>query len=419
MGGNPLRVAVVSDLHFVNNEAVIDGDRASWLVFSENDGLSKNNFWSSLLDKIERENIKADLLVCPGDITTHSEISALNFAWSKLNELAIKLGCSVLVTATGNHDVQSRLNVHSKNTIRELNNNNDLFENLKQLKPPYPLVDLSTFDESSAHLRRVHYFGTDFLLFDSNPDYRLVVFNSCARHTSSPNDYERGYLANSTLQWLEDAVKSVYDHKNKKPSIFVCHHHPIQHDELGTGSYDFIKGGNKLIEMLSNYGSWIVIHGHKHHAKLTYHSVGSKKTVVFAAGTLSAHKQSLGNNFTNQFYIIDINKEKTKGTLEGYFNVYSWKGSQWSLTKSKNEGVFTGIGFGDIGCLEDLADAIAKEVYSVNRLQWNVVVEKLPQLKKCLPKDLELLSIYLQDEHNIDISMNEQFEYDYLDRAKI
>ncbi|MGL4951282.1 MAG: metallophosphoesterase family protein [Mycoplasma sp.] len=418
MGGNPLKIAVISDLHFVNSENIVNGDRASWLVFSDSDGLNKNNFWTSLLNKIERDNIKADILVCPGDITTHSEVSALEFAWNQLNILAKKLECSVLVTATGNHDVQSRTNDFSNNVIRELNENNDLFENLKQLNPPYPLVDFSS-DETSAHLRRVHYFGTDFLLFDSNPEYRLVVFNSCARHTSSPTDYERGYLAKSTLQWLENAVKDVYDPKNKKPSIFVCHHHPIQHDEFGTGSYDFIRGGNKLIEMLSKYGSWIVIHGHKHHAKLTYHSVGSKKTVVFAAGTLSAHKQSLGDNFTNQFYIIDINKDKNKGTLEGYFNVYSWKGSQWSLTKSKNEGVYTGIGFGDIGCLEDLAENIAQEVSGLNRLEWNIIIDKLPQLKRCLPKDLELLFGYLQDEHNIDISINENFEYDYLDRAKI
>ncbi|WP_413488033.1 metallophosphoesterase family protein [Shewanella baltica] len=419
MGGSPLRIAVVSDLHFVNNETVVNGDRASWLVFSDSDGLSKNNFWLSLLDKIERDHIKADLLVCPGDITTHSDVSALNFAWDRLIELAKKLECNVVVTATGNHDVQSRPHNLSGNTIRELNNNNDLFENLKQLKPPYPLVDFSSPDITTPHLRRIHYFGTDFLLFDSNPEYRLVVFNSCARHTSAPADYERGYLANSTLQWLENAVKEVYDPMNKKPSIFVCHHHPIQHDELGTGSYDFIKGGTKLIEMLNKYGSWIVIHGHKHHAKLAYHTVGSKKTVVFAAGTLSAHKQSLGNNFTNQFYVIDINKDKLKGTLEGYFNVYSWKGSQWSLTKSTNEGVFTGIGFGDIGCLEELAENIAQEVSGVQRLEWGAIVKKMPQLKKCLPKDLELLSSYLQNEHNIDISINEQFEYDYLDRAKI
>jgi hypothetical protein len=359
------------------------------------------------------------LLVCPGDITTHAEVSALSFAWDKLIELAKKLECSVLVTATGNHDVQSRPNSASTNAIKDLNKNNDLFENLKQLKPPYPLIDFKSTDAPLSHQRRINYFGTDFLLFDSNPNYRLVVFNSCARHTSAPEDYERGYLASSTLQWLEDSLKEVYDPKNKKPSIFVCHHHPIQHDDFGTGSYDFIKGGNSLIEMLNKYGSWIVIHGHKHHAKLAYHSVGSKKTVVFAAGTLSAHKQSLGNNFTNQFYVIDINKDKLKGTLEGEFNVYSWKGSQWSLTKSENEGIFTGVGFGDIDCLEVLAEEIANEIKGVTKFKWDDMVIKFPQLKKCLPKDLELLSSYLQIEHNVDINKNEQYEYDYLDRTKV
>ncbi|WP_206646015.1 hypothetical protein [Pseudoalteromonas phenolica] len=72
MPTDSLKVAVVSDLHFVNRTKINDGSHHSWLTFNE-DKTFTNNFWQSLIQKIQRESIVADILVCPGDITTHSE----------------------------------------------------------------------------------------------------------------------------------------------------------------------------------------------------------------------------------------------------------------------------------------------------------------------------------------------------------
>ncbi|WP_241909381.1 metallophosphoesterase family protein [Vibrio lentus] len=409
-----MKVAVVSDLHFVNSDNVKDGSRHSWLTFNNDNGLT-NKFWQSLIDKIKKESITADILICPGDITTHAESSALRFAWAKLNELADALGCELLATATGNHDINSR-GLSLNNVVRDLDKNHCLVENLKQLSPIYPLVHLNRSESDTDYNNRIHYFGSNFL-FSPTDTYNLVTLNSCANHTSDPAAYEKGFISKSTHQWLESTLKNNFDNQNKKLGILVCHHHPIQHPDYNLGTYDFMNGGTELLEMLNRYGNWVVVHGHKHHGKLSYFSDGSKRTVVFAAGTLSCHKESLGDDFTNQFYVMDIDPKKTRGTPQGVFDVYSWQGNHWALSKRRNDGVFTGVGFGDIGCLEQLAEDIADYVAPVTGTNWSDIIKQFPQIKHCVPKDLEHLEHNLQA-YNIDFVSNESGEIDKLEKTE-
>lgn len=410
MENKALKIAVVSDLHFQPKALVANSNKSSWLTFES--GKFENQFWSQLIETIKDENLEADLLICPGDITTHGNQEGLVFAWEKLNELGLLLKAKVLGVATGNHDVQSRpLNI--QNEIRDLNHINDLSEALKNLTPKYPLV-VQGESPDIAHQRRIHYFGADFIIYDECVDYRLVIFNSCSRHTSSPSDYERGVISDSTVLWLEMALKDMYDPKNKKVNIFLCHHHPIQHDEHRLGSYDFIKGGTRLLDMLNKYGSWIVVHGHKHHAKVSYHNTGSKKSVVFAAGTLSSHKNTLGKEFTNQFYII--NTSNGRGTPKGTIETWSWHGNRWAKSKSRKDGVFTGVGFGEVGCIETLAEKIA-EYYgdSIMPKAWGDILKEFPILAYFVPKDFEMLQNHLSD-LDIDIRFNSQDEFESIEK---
>ncbi|MFS1923478.1 MULTISPECIES: metallophosphoesterase [Vibrio] len=413
---NALKVAIVSDLHFVNSDKIQDSKYHSWLMF-EQDGSMKNGFWQSLINKIEQENITADILVCPGDITTHAEGTALKFAWSKLNELAKALGCSILATATGNHDVNSR-GTPITNTIRDLDKDQSLVENLKQLDPPYPLVNLTKPSAQIDHENRIKYFGADFLYSSENKLFDLVLLNSCASHTSDPKSYERGYVSTSTHQWLEASLKANYNPREKKLGLLVCHHHPILHSDHNIGTYDFMKGGSELLQMLNRYGNWIVIHGHKHHAKLSYFADGSKNTVVFSAGTLSHHKEQLGDDFTNQFYIVDIDTTKTKGVPKGTLEVYSWKANHWALSKRQKDGVFSGVGFGEVGCLEELAEQISEKVHPITGLEWDQLLQDFPQLRYRLPKDLEHLEANLQA-YNIDITINADGEFAKLEKSEV
>jgi 3',5'-cyclic AMP phosphodiesterase CpdA len=409
MSLNPLRIAVASDLHFVSENNVNDGDYHSWLSFQADKSFN-NLFWKNLLEKIDADNITADILVCPGDITTHAEPIALKFAWEKLLELAKALDCKLLATATGNHDVKSRPS-ELNNVIRDLNQNDNLLENLKLLDPPYPFVDLN--DTTQAHSNRVHYFGTDYLLYETD-NYRVLIINSCSSHSADQKEYERGSVSESTMNWIKLDLQRI--NNKRKLGILICHHHPIQHSEHNLGSYDFMRGGTELLDMLNSNGRWIVIHGHKHHAKLNYYSSGSKKAVVFAAGTLSAHKHTLGADFTNQFYVLNVNTEKERGTPVGNVDVYSWQGSKWANSRRTCDGIYTGVGFGEPGCLDTIAENISRNVKGPVSVPWNVIVEKVPKLKECVPQDIKHIKEYLL-EFNIDMNLTAETEIHSLERS--
>lgn len=415
MSSNVLKVAVVSDLHFVHTDHVQNSDNHSWLTFNT-DGSLNSSFWENLLAKIRTDNVNADILVCPGDITTNAEPEALKFAWEKLNLLAAELGCKILATATGNHDVTSRL-AEIANPIRDLDKDGSLVEHLKLLSPNYPLVNLIESDEEKAHYQRVHYFGSNFLVHDEHDKYRLIVLNSCGSHTSAQADYERGFVSESTRVWLDEYLVNLKSKQNKKLGILVCHHHPILHPDHDLGTYDFMSGGSQLLDMLNEHGNWIIIHGHKHHAKITYHMSGSKKSVVFAAGTLAAHKKSLGTHFANQFYIMNVELDKQKGTPQGTLDVYSWQANSWSLSKRTNDGIYTGVGFGEIGCLEDLADKIASSLPPLGKEDWHNIVKQHNCMKYCVPQDLKFLESHLRERH-IDIIKSADSEIEFLERSK-
>lgn len=398
-----LRIAIVSDLHFIQSEKSSD---TSWLSFDQT-GEFKDKLWPLLLERIDKENITADILLSPGDITTYANNAGLKKAWQSVLELGEKLDCKLVAAATGNHDVQTRPLEKSTNTIRNLNYSADLTENLKLLSPPYPLVDLIDNCSRKAHDRRIFYFGSDYLIFDDHDDYRLVVFNSCARHTQDPDDYERGKIAESALTWLDEQLNQIHDPKKLKPCILLCHHHPIQHEDERLGAYDFMLNGTRLMDLLLKYGHWLVIHGHKHHATMRYGGGGIKQIPVFSAGTLAAHKKTLGDGFNNQFYIIEIEKNNYQDGLKGTVRAWSWAGNRWATSKSRQDGMIDGVGFGYQGTLLDIIKRIDAVVPKAYKISWDDIVNKIPDLHYVMPRDLELLRSELT---SFDIDMN--FDHD-------
>src|SRR4051794_17273041 len=59
--------------------------------------------------RIDQENsLRADVLVCPGDLANRVCSVGMMQAWDHLKEIERKLECQQLLTTLGNHDVDSR-----------------------------------------------------------------------------------------------------------------------------------------------------------------------------------------------------------------------------------------------------------------------------------------------------------------------
>lgn len=315
----------------------------------------------------------------------------------------------------GNHDVSSRSLKSPHNVIRDLNDAADLFENLKKLDPAYPVHGhgAATID---PHGSRVHYFGADFVLVDTDPRFRLIIFNSCARHNAVATEYERGRIAESALNWLDDALTKTGNNQPKL-NLFVCHHHPIQHEDHHLGSYDFMQNGQRLLDLLSSHGDWIVFHGHKHHGKLTYAPGGSSPPVVFAASSFGAMLDDAAFRLRNQFYLIDLTLPSAGGAPLGTVRAWNWyPGTGWRISTSPSDGIYTGCGFGERRHPDLVATEIASQI--VAPIPWDELLRAVPSLCHVIPRDMKAIERSLQKRHGVFVTKNPSGEYEEVGRKQ-
>jgi 3',5'-cyclic AMP phosphodiesterase CpdA len=385
--GLRLKVAVLSDLHFYSSHSKPDHS-PSWLHVDGNKFKSEVNPWNALQNLIQSENLRADILLCPGDITTGSEKPALKFAWEKLNELREALQAKVLAAATGNHDVRSRGSEVGSNAIRDLNTPSDLIGYLKSLTPIYPVTCCpSLFSVDQARQYRTQYFGDDFVRIETDV-MRLVVLNSCAIHTTIENDFERGFISPAALAEL---ARQLDENTSRKLNILLCHHHPMQHENHDLGSYDFMLNGQLLTDLLSSHGDWMIFHGHKHHARLAYApATCSNSPVVFAAASFSARLQnSMSVHSRNQFYLIDIALDPKVGPPMGTIRAWNWhNGCPWSENLDDGAGLPSGCGFGARNHPDLMAKEIDSRIGDTPRT-WIDLKSELPWLNNLIPGDLQ------------------------------
>lgn len=393
-------VAVVSDLHFCNERPVGSGSELSHIVIQrlhEEDG---KNPWADLRNFVKENRLSADMLLCPGDITTHAAHGPLKAAWNGLVALGKDLNTSLVACATGNHDVSSRITDAKDDPIHDLNNPHDLFENLKLLKPEYPLHIYAENDPQSSRKRRVHYFGADFVMHEDE-NVRLVIFNSCARHITEKSSYERGIIAQSALDELSSQLN---ENTSDKINIFLCHHHPIQHSDVsGGGSYDFILNGDKLITYLADHGDWIIIHGHKHDGRIFYAgngSIGSAPVVISASSMGAIFSSDELNRYRNQFYIIDVELPNSGCTL-GTLKIWNWHcGQGWSKAINAKAGLTDGVGFGERTHSDTLAKQIADRIGNTPT-PWRTLTSEFSFLAHLTPDSLKGLLKSLKNKHKI------------------
>lgn len=411
-----ITVAVLSDLHFFVRHREVSVDPSLLALRSGTNPLQfadQYNPWTELESLLQKEGLTADLLLCPGDITTWADTDALRVAWGELIKVGVRLNADVVAAATGNHDVVSRAQKEEKPSLRELNEPIDLFEPLKQLDPPYPLHFLQNFDEEVAHRHRVQYFGADFVLYDSDPRYRLIIFNSCGRHTTVDSTYERGRAAESSLAWLERQLGKL-NAAEQKINLLICHHHPVQHEELRLGSYDFMQNGSVLLDRLTKHGDWIVFHGHKHHPRMLYSQGQADSALVFSAGSLSAIQQSVLQDIPNQFYVLEISNNDL-GSPRGTVKAWNWHVRDgWCRAVSSQNGIFYGCGFG----ARQHPAAMAKAISAIASppMSWEKVLEEVPELRYATPVELQNANRILEANYGLKIQLGPNGAYNEVAR---
>lgn len=389
-----LTVAVVGDPHFYVETADGGGQLSHVRLGPNGEFLDKSNPWLALKDYIIANNLVADILLCVGDITVHAEKAGLEAAWKELLELGQLLGSSHIVSATGNHDVQSRGTGKAiqASVIRELSKTVGMFEPLKNLDPAYPVVEISGGSLTERRDAHIEYFGTAVALVEA-ANYRLAVLNSCCEHGPEPHEHDRGSFPKSAQRHLEAKFAET---TGNKINVFVCHHPPGVHGEHDLGEYDFILNGDGLLRCLERHGPWLVVHGHKHHGRISYAQGSNAAPVIFSASSLGFCLDVAKPGVRNQFYILDL-IQRESGALRGQIRAWDWYvGRGWVLATPEKGGIYDGCGFGHRCDLSDVALQVAKAATQLP-CKWGDVVAAIPELRYLTPDDLEVLAARLAD----------------------
>jgi hypothetical protein len=153
-----------------------------------------------------------------------------------------------------------------------------------------------------------------------------------------------------------------------------------------------MKGGLELIQLLGKNGNWLIIHGHKHHPKISQANGSNSGPIIFSAGSLSArlYPELASFRASNQCYEIQFPLDKIMQMgLVGAFRAWDWNmGVGWKAA-GKDADIPRHGGFG----ARINPKYLATRIYSFVKvkLQWKQISLKFPEIPFLLPQDLDSL----------------------------
>lgn len=381
-----LRVAIATDLHYIKD---VDGNISVQVCANG----TKNDPMAGLLDFLKDDECgignSADILICPGDITTGACIESFDHGWGELNRLRSAMNASQLIAATGNHEIVSRASKeHTFSGNAEISV--APFDHLITTKG-YP----ANFESPDG---KWVYWGRGYeAVYGEN--WVVVTINTCHFHgTLLPNEYERGRIGAAALQ----EIKSVLVELSKKYvyRMVVLHHPPLNHEEFGVdlGRVPMFNG-DLLLKAIEDTGKdWLIIHGHKHLHRLTRSSGAEYAPIVLGAASFGALLTGeIASQTRNQFYIVELSVSDDEGEdrLRGRIEAICWDGAGWNVCNDIAQGLPNGCGFDQSSQFRSnrVANAIKQLLREKNLelMMWEEVQGEISELRYLMPKELENL----------------------------
>jgi predicted phosphodiesterase len=373
-----IKLLIVSDIHAhieVANAAIdtsISGP-TSWIdtraVVPAHGSLNPFTDFHALT---KQRDLKADYLICCGDISDVARPEGLEYGWRELNSMAKVIGAK-LVGINGNHDIDSRHIFSGK-----------AYDRVKALDPPLP---------SGVRAQHHEYFSDNVCLIEENKS-RILLIDSCSYHPETITELERGRISEEAIRKASAAIARSDD---RKINICVTHHHPVKISDVIFGPhYDEIVNGADLLACLQSagVGDWLVIHGHKHFPKLRYapNRTGSIITVLSAGSFSSRLWPELATCARNQFHEVTIGSPQAGEGQFGTFRSWTWKYGQGWSPASSGDGLPAEGGFGFTDPLDKIEESILGQIpMDAASIRWSELTKKLPALKHVIPDDLSIL----------------------------
>lgn len=325
----------------------------------------------ALLELIEERGIQANALLIPGDLANRASREGLSQAWDFAIEIGAALRCEKTIPVLGNHDIDSRRSKPER----------EPFYNARNLRPGFP------FREPSAVQA---FFSDGFCVLEVGQDTQLIAINTVIDHHDEETA-KRGTFDHSRVVKLAQILN-----ERERPAIraALMHHHPVLHSGPFSADRDVLATGDALLQVLREHGCALVIHGHKHLARLTI----VDGTAVLACGSFSANLGIYASSMANMFHVIDL--EHANGGIRGRIKTWVFHyGSGWGRASAEHSGFPHLTGFGSSRTVQEIETELVQLATAnagLDRFSAEQVVAASPELVHLTPSELMTLESGLE-----------------------
>lgn len=353
-----MKIAILSDLHIGSSAKAQD-----LCPIECSDDLNKyhekvENYIQDFHDFLIRENITADYLLVPGDITQDAHPMEMKLASDFLRGVQNRLSVSAdhLLYVPGNHDAdwtmydaRDRLKLKWRQRYLALNAEDFIFKSINECKVG-----------AVGNL-----LDTPFFKVWEFDDLIVVGYNSSTRDNKDTKIH-CGDIVKEHLDRLEEVLQTLPSNDNKTIRIGMLHHH-LRYFPLPKPSdrdYSMASCGESFIELLRKYHFDFIVHGHRHHS---YFAARAQPMPILAAGSFSAVLEtSLAQLTTNQFHVLEIEKDVSLGTVG---IVKSWSNTVLGWSRSEENKATQCLGYErPFGKTLESKDTAQKVIDAFNRV---------------------------------------------------
>jgi hypothetical protein len=247
---------------------------------------------------------------------------------------------------------------------------------LLDLKPAFPIVGFDTATGGSdPELMQLAFWARNFCILPIK-NCRFVVLNSSAYHGMGRDnsEFEHGRISPSTLARIklgldhDDEARRSNGQSGYLLNVLLCHHHLEKDGLVDDPDRSQMTGAHALVEMMSaaDHGRWMVIHGHRHRARL-FQAGGTTGPFVLSAASFGATRdKDYDNTSPNQVHLIELDVDAMVHHdfyPAGKIRTWTWQaGMGWLSERYGGGGLPPTTGFGFRGSVDAIARTIAAQV---------------------------------------------------------
>ena len=386
-----MNLAVISDLHIglaarakdlcPEPPAIKKADRKKYQEKNE------DSYRQQFFRFVEMNEITADYLILPGDITDQAKPQEVEIASEFILQSADALGVAhdKILFTPGNHDVDwSVFDPYDNTGVR--------------WGQRYEPIGHANF-----HFRRMvdqgygNIFSSPHFIIWEFEDLFAVGYNSASHDSPVPkNQAHHGLADPQHLVELQQYLRDNIPPDNRKVRLFLVHHHMIDFSAPLPNIPDFslMTNAEALLNLLHEFDFDLVIHGHKHHPRFDTHSTHIYPHLpILCSGSFSVEIDTQwAGTVDNQFHLVTVNGREGNGNrISG--RITSWTNnhcSGWIPSEKNTSGIHHVIPFGSYVMPDELDARLRPFVEErLNRqgfILWKQVARKFPELEH-LPID--------------------------------